>query len=194
MPEPSTEHLDALWRDYRRRLGLRVSSKGDSFLMGAIARIVGRRTNLSADNFLRDYVTTIRRRVFLPEGFEHWPIVTRLRLAVHEAQHVAQWREGRARFLVSYLTDRRARAEYEVEAMVAAHVFLAFVYGYQRPIDVFTEYVRGELVYAYDIPDDLAREAAQKADDLLMAIGEGRAELPTAALMAIELSNEWGES
>lgn len=192
--EPRPEHVDELLQLYRDELRLRTSSKRSSRLMKIAARIVARRTELTAEDFRERYVTTIGRRVFLPGAFREWSLYDQLGLAVHEAQHVAQYLDARVAFPVRYLSDPERRAAYEVEAMIAGEVVTGVVFGAQRNLGVFGAFVTDELARAYDVPGAIARQAGVEAVVQLVEVGEGVRKPPRAAQLALDWARSKGWS
>lgn len=138
-PVPQTpENTKALWNHLSDKLHSVVSQKADKAIMRIAARIVARRTNTSEEAFLQDFVTTLGRRIYVPfkvgEEVDGWSCRSQMLLAVHEHQHVAQWRRQPIRFLVRYARDPRQRALYEAEAFLA-EVEAAAAFGWD-PIDI----------------------------------------------------------
>lgn len=180
------ENLASLWAHLSRRLRSRPVRKAGKPLMRIASRVVERRTNLSSDEFLDDYVTTIRRRIFIPRAYDQWPFASRFRLAVHEHQHVAQWRRERLRYLIRYAASPRHRAEYEAEAMVADEYAMSRVFGHSVPLPHFERRVRVELRRAYDVPREIAERTALDAELRLMNTATGVVEPPKAARLAMQ--------
>ncbi|MBK7537560.1 MAG: hypothetical protein IPI49_19750 [Myxococcales bacterium] len=114
------EEVRGLWRAMQEHFRTTVVNKQNSFEMQAIAQGLQALGITRRDRFLRNFTTTIGRRIYTP--FEvgvpqtGWPLWSQVVICAHEHQHVVQHdREGVA-FEVSYLADRAARARWEAEA------------------------------------------------------------------------------
>ena len=97
-----------------------VVNKRDALEMQLVAQALDALGIQSRDRFLRNFTTTLGRRIYTP--FEvgsprgGWDLWSQVVICVHEHQHVVQHdREGLS-FEVSYLADRAARARWEAEA------------------------------------------------------------------------------
>ena len=97
-----------------------VINKRSALEMQLVARGLEALGIQSKDRFLKNFTTTIGRRIYTP--FEvgspkgGWDLWHQIVICVHEHQHVVQHdREGLA-YEVSYLADRAARARWEAEA------------------------------------------------------------------------------
>jgi hypothetical protein len=76
---------------------------------------------LDAETFLRNYTTTIGRRIYVPfepgRAANGWSLWDQIEVCVHEHQHVVQLdRDGWAKFCAKYLLSSASRAAYEAEA------------------------------------------------------------------------------
>jgi hypothetical protein len=111
------ETVRALWAFMQDRYRTSVRSKADATEMVVVAYALERMGILSAQAFLRQYATTIGRRIYLPftpgEGVDLWAqIVT----CVHEHQHVEQLDREGLEFAFNYVARPAKRALYEAEA------------------------------------------------------------------------------
>lgn len=94
VPPPSAHEAlyGALVRDLARRRGVVVVSKRDSRLCRLLDRALRLVTLGGQDRFLSDYVTTLGRRVYVPDGWDGVPAGHRYTVLRHEAVHVEQFR------------------------------------------------------------------------------------------------------
>ena len=101
--------------------GTRVIAKANALEMKAAAYALGLMGVLDAEAFLRDYTTTIGRRIYVPfepgRDADGWSLWGQLAVCVHEHQHVEQLdRDGWLKFAGKYLLSSAGRAAYEAEA------------------------------------------------------------------------------
>ena len=92
---PASAHealYDELVRTLARRRGVIVLSKRDSRLCRLLDRALRWVTLGGQDRFLSEYVTTLGRRVYVPDGWEDVPAGHRYTVLRHEAVHVEQFR------------------------------------------------------------------------------------------------------
>lgn len=114
------EEVWAFWRFIQDHYRTTVVNKRDALEMQLVAQALDALGIQSRDRFLRNFTTTLGRRIYTP--FEvgsprgGWDLWSQVVICVHEHQHVVQHdREGLS-FEVSYLADRAARARWEAEA------------------------------------------------------------------------------
>ena len=114
------EEVWAFWRFMQDHYRTTVVNKRDAFEMQLVAQALDALGIQGRDRFLRNFTTTLGRRIYTP--FEvgsprgGWDLWSQVVICVHEHQHVVQHdREGLS-FEVSYLADRAARARWEAEA------------------------------------------------------------------------------
>ena len=114
------EEVWAFWRFMQDHYRTTVVNKRDALEMQLVAQALDALGIQSRDRFLRNFTTTLGRRIYTP--FEvgsprgGWDLWSQVVICVHEHQHVVQYdREGLS-FEVSYLADRAARARWEAEA------------------------------------------------------------------------------
>ncbi len=114
------EQVWAFWRFMQDHYRTTVVNKRDALEMQLVAQALDALGIQSRDRFLRNFTTTLGRRIYTP--FEvgsprgGWDLWSQVVICVHEHQHVVQHdREGLS-FEVSYLADRAARARWEAEA------------------------------------------------------------------------------
>lgn len=114
------EEVWAFWRFMQDHYRTTVVNKRDALEMQFVAQALDALGIQSRDRFLRNFTTTLGRRIYTP--FEvgsprgGWDLWSQVVICVHEHQHVVQHdREGLS-FEVSYLADRAARARWEAEA------------------------------------------------------------------------------
>lgn len=114
------EEVWAFWRFMQERFRTSVVNKRDALEMQLVAQALDALGVQSREHFLRNFTTTIGRRIYMPfdVGVPRggWDLWSQIVVCVHEHQHVVQHdREGLS-FEVSYLADRAARARWEAEA------------------------------------------------------------------------------
>lgn len=114
------EEVWAFWRFMQDHYRTTVVNKRDALEMQLVAQALDALGIQSRERFLRNFTTTLGRRIYTP--FEvgsprgGWDLWSHVVICVHEHQHVVQHdREGLS-FEVSYLADRAARARWEAEA------------------------------------------------------------------------------
>ena len=108
------EEVWAFWRFMQDHYRTTVVNKRDALEMQLVAQALDALGIQSSERFLRNFTTTLGRRIYTP--FEvgsprgGWDLWSQVVICVHEHQHVVQHdREGLS-FEVSYLADRAARA------------------------------------------------------------------------------------
>ena len=114
------EEVWAFWRFMQDHFRTTVVNKRDAFEMQLVAHALDTLGVQSRDRFLRNFTTTLARRIYTPFDLGvprgGWNLWSQVVVCVHEHQHVVQHdREGLS-FEVSYLADRAARARWEAEA------------------------------------------------------------------------------
>jgi hypothetical protein len=94
--------------------------KGDAKEMKLVGELLDKLGILDKDEFLENYATTIRSKLYLPftPGVEegNWTLWNQLVTVAHECQHVVQHRRDGLAYEVGYVTDTSARARHEAEA------------------------------------------------------------------------------
>jgi hypothetical protein len=114
------EEVWAFWRFMQDHYRTTVVNKRDALEMQLVAQALDALGIQSRDRFLRNFTTTLGRRIYTPFDVGSprggWDLWSQVVICVHEHQHVVQHdREGLS-FEVSYLADRAARARWEAEA------------------------------------------------------------------------------
>lgn len=100
-------------------------AKGDSVAMALAASALDSMGILNSQDFLRDYTTTIGRRLFLPfsigEPSDRFSLWGQIKIITHEHQHVRQLDDdGPVAFAAGYIFDGNERARYEAAAYATA--------------------------------------------------------------------------
>lgn len=114
------EEVWAFWRFMQDHYRTTVVNKRDALEMQLVAQALDALGIQSRDRFLRNFTTTLGRRIYTP--FEvgsprgGWDLWSQVVICVHEHQHVVQHDRAGLSFEVSYLADRAARARWEAEA------------------------------------------------------------------------------
>ncbi len=150
------ESLRAIEHTLRVR-GVRLVDKRAAWLQRAIDRALRLLSLGRMDRYLSSYVTTIGRTIYVPAGWEGWPIEARVEILRHELVHVAQFeRYGLLPMAIAYLLLPlpvglawcRMRLEREAfeETLRAAH---------ERGGREAVEALRGEIVRRFTGPDYL---------------------------------------
>lgn len=93
---PSSHH-ESLYRDYLKELeasfpGFRLVKKGQSSVNRVIDRLVRAITFGRQSEYLNSFVTTLGRRVYVPDSWEQLPPGERYCIMRHEAVHLRQFR------------------------------------------------------------------------------------------------------
>jgi hypothetical protein len=114
------EDVRAFWKFMQDHYGTSVIAKDDAKSMRAIATLLDALGVMDRDAFLRDYTTTIGKKIYTP--FEigvaqpGWDLWQQIVVCVHEHQHVVQHvRDGLA-YEAGYVADTSTRARHESEA------------------------------------------------------------------------------
>ncbi|MBZ0232730.1 MAG: hypothetical protein K8M05_10405 [Deltaproteobacteria bacterium] len=114
------EDVRAFWKFMQDHYGTSVIAKDDATSMKAIATLLEALGVMDREIFLRDYTTTIGKKIYTP--FEvgvaqpGWDLWQQIVVCVHEHQHVVQHvRDGLA-YEAGYLADTSTRARHEAEA------------------------------------------------------------------------------
>lgn len=117
------DEVRAFWKFMQARFGASVISKGDSVAMAAIGMLLDKLGVLDKDRFLKDFTTTLGRRIYVPftlgepsYGYDlWWQVLT----CTHECQHVYQFTESPGsglEFAWDYISSTAQRAHYEAQA------------------------------------------------------------------------------
>jgi hypothetical protein len=142
------EEVLAFWRFMQDHFRTTVVNKRDAFEMQLVAHALDTLGVQSRDRFLRNFTTTLARRIYTPFDLGvprgGWDLWSQVVVCVHEHQHVVQHdREGLS-FEVSYLADRAARARWEAEAYRSNLELHSWRYGTtpsaRRIAEVLTDY------------------------------------------------------
>ena len=111
------------WAFMQAEFGSSVEQKATSDTMQVAAALLDALDIQDRDQFMRDFVTTLHRTIYIPfeigvEGADgRWSLWGQIRVCVHEHTHVVQGeREGWVTFDARYLTSSSWRAGYEAEA------------------------------------------------------------------------------
>ena len=114
------EEVWAFWRFMQDHFRTSVINKSSALEMQLVARALNALGIQSRERFLKNFTTTIGRRIYTP--FEvgspkgGWDLWQQIVICVHEHQHIVQHdREGLS-YEISYLADRASRARWEAEA------------------------------------------------------------------------------
>ena len=71
--------------------GVQLVQKRSAWLQRVIDRVLRLLTLGKMDRYLSTYVTTIGRKIYVPDGWESWPLESRVEILRHELVHVAQF-------------------------------------------------------------------------------------------------------
>ena len=116
-----------------------VTSKADAEEMQAIGWALGLMGILDQDTFMQRFATTVFDNIYLPftpGDFSKVGAQSQVILAVHEHEHVVQYRrEGPLDFCGSYLAQQSARAHWEAEAYRSSVEMCWFMYGRAPDLD-----------------------------------------------------------
>lgn len=141
--ELQPDDVRAFWTHMMEHYGSESLAKDDATSMKAVAFVLDQLGVMDKDKFLRDYTTTIGRKVYTPfeigvaqPGWELWAQVT---VCVHEHQHVVQHVRDGLLFEASYVADTSARARHEAEAYLTAIELHHWRYGTIPPPRRFAE-------------------------------------------------------
>jgi len=107
------------WLHMQQHYGSTVVAKNDSAVMAAAAMLLDTLNILDKERFLKDFVTTLGKTIYIPFklGDDDWSLWDQTKVCVHEHQHVVQGeRDGWATFGSRYLSSSSWRAGYEAEA------------------------------------------------------------------------------
>ena len=113
----------AFWDFMTQHYGTSVIDKRDAVSMKIVARILDAVGVVDRDSFLRQFTTTIGRRIYIPfviadaSTLDLWSQIV---LCIHEHQHVVQHDKLGVRYELTYLASKADRARYEAEAYRSA--------------------------------------------------------------------------
>lgn len=115
------ELTQTFWTRMQSEFGSSVEEKNQAAVMQAAAALLDLLDIQHKDRFMKDFVTTLYKTIYIPFkiGVEdgRWDLWSQVRVCVHEHQHVVQGeREGWPVFCTRYLTSSSYRAGYEAEA------------------------------------------------------------------------------
>ena len=109
----------AFWDFMTQHYGTSVINKQDAIAMKVVARVLDTLGIVDRDSFLKEFTTTIGRRIYIPftigdaSPLDLW---SQIALCVHEHQHVVQHDKLGLRYELTYLASKADRARYEAEA------------------------------------------------------------------------------
>src|SRR5688500_12457826 len=109
MNEPTPTIVQGLWSHLANEFDTTIVEKASAPEMQVAAFALERIGVMNGEEFLRQYATTLGRRVYVPFRMgvpeRGWTLWSQLTVAVHEHQHVVQLDEhGAIPFGVRYLT------------------------------------------------------------------------------------------
>lgn len=118
---PTAAQVQAFWAYMTQHFGSQIINKANATEMKVVSTLLGVLGIVNADDFLRNYATTLGNRIYLPftpgvaeNGWELWDQVV---VGAHEHQHVVQANKlGLATYGARYLFSASTRADYEAEA------------------------------------------------------------------------------
>lgn len=123
--DPTPEDVRACWAHFSAKYGTKLVGKSDAALMKFVAFFLSL-GGMKKEDFLTRYVTTIGKKVYVPftigqEGDNgSWTLWAQMLTCVHEHCHVDQYSASDTKsafnFSRRYLTKRRLRTRYEIEA------------------------------------------------------------------------------
>lgn len=107
---------DIFTRELCFKYSCEIVSKNDSWLK-YIARYIDMFSNISADEFMNKYTTTIGSKIFMPAGYNRdWGFI---KLLTHEVQHVADFAKN-PQDMVMYCISKQTRAHIEMRAITTS--------------------------------------------------------------------------
>ncbi len=114
------EMTQAFWQYMLKEFDAKVEQKDEAAVMQAAAVLLYALNIQDKDQFLKNFVTTLHKTIYIPfkigvdDG--RWSLWSQVRVCVHECQHTVQGaREGWVAFDGRYLTSSSWRAGYEAE-------------------------------------------------------------------------------
>ncbi len=117
------------WKSMCRKFNAKLQPKSKSRMMRTMGWMLERSGSMTAKKFAR-YTTTIGRTVYIPFTLgtpsDEWDLEHQIITCAHEMVHVTQagkTRRSRARFYIRYLTSKKWRTKYEMEAYGANFLF-----------------------------------------------------------------------
>lgn len=184
------EIVRGLWAHLSRTLGTTVVSKPNAIEMRIIASALATLGILDADTFLREYATTLGRRIYLPftvgVANSEWGLWSQMLTAVHEHQHVVQLDDhGPVAFAARYLGSRSRRALIEAEAYRTSLELHYWRFGTVPPIDGMAK----RVLHGYGLRDADIQVVQRVLELSAGAIGRG-AVVSRASKIAIDWLNQ----
>lgn len=153
---PTKEDVVALWHHFMDKYDTKLIDKDDDALMKFISMFLGMSKNMTKDDFIKSYVTTLGDRIYIP--FElgvinpdgRWNLWSQLVTGIHEHQHVMQYNaedtKGKVDFSTQYLLKKRRRARFEIEAYTTSLEMHFWRYGQTRSIDGLITALKGYML------------------------------------------------
>jgi hypothetical protein len=120
---PKPHEVRAFWKHMSDHFRSSIVRKSDATEMSFVGHFLGIIGVLSKDEFLRNFTTTIGRKIYVPfevgdeDSDDLW---AQVKTCVHEHQHIVQSLNEPITYATNYLLDKSARARYEAEAYSTA--------------------------------------------------------------------------
>jgi len=121
------------WNYTADKYDAKIKQKTGSSSMRIIGRILVALSIMSYRRFMKGFVTTIKRTIYVPfrvgtpsPRFGLWDQVV---IAAHESTHVKQYKDGGWKFLWNYLRSSTKRANYECKAYHTSFELIFWRYG-----------------------------------------------------------------
>ena len=113
------EDVIDFWDHMSKKYKFDVIQKDTSVAMHAAGFALDAIGVTNKEKFMEDFAVTLANNVYVPfhvgDGKES-ELLGQVMVAVHESQHVLQWRRNPLKFMRNYLFNDAARAHYEAEA------------------------------------------------------------------------------
>lgn len=111
---------DRLVDTFTRRLCYKYSCEivtKDKSWLKYVARYVDMFSNISQEEFMREYTTTIGNKIYMPDGYtRNWVFI---KLVTHEVQHVADFAKN-PEDMIMYCLSKQRRGYLEMRAMTTS--------------------------------------------------------------------------
>jgi hypothetical protein len=117
------EQVKAFYVAACKQYDAEIVDKNDSRLMKITAGFLDGIGVVDKESFMRDFTTTLGSYIFVPYtpgvATDQYTLEDQVAICVHEIQHVVQFDDDPVGFMVLYLTNKSARAEFESAAYAA---------------------------------------------------------------------------
>jgi len=172
-PQLTPELTKQFYIEACQKFGATIVQKDDSEFMAAIATVLNQLNITDRDDFMKRFTTTIGTKIYVPFDVGiagDYTLEDQVDVLVHELVHVQQYDANEPKFVLCYLLNEAARAEYEAQAYSADMEM-----HYWRTGRIYDIRGRAQLLDNYALEQDEINFAAEYMESIATTIQEGAA-------------------